>query len=173
MCPCQQRSGLAAERGSGSAGCSLPRPHRGLCSSAVGVQCCLLVLRRVQDSTSAASAPNAASAPTATPPSPAAPSQPSTSGSAIPDAGSGSRRSSGSGTGGGPGDGGPNSATSILCKWRLGGDGAQQNFLGLDRGIGALHPCSCQCLLEALHESLPVAHLGVPAQWPLELAAEG
>nr|XP_030147561.3 ubiquilin-4 isoform X1 [Taeniopygia guttata] len=70
--------------------------------------------QKVQDSTSAASAPNAASAPTATPSSPAAPSQPSTSSSAGPDAGSGSRRSSGSGTVGGPGDGGPNSAASIL-----------------------------------------------------------
>lgn len=79
----------------------------------------LLILRRVQDSTSAASAPNAAAAPTASPSSPAAPSQPSTSSSAAPDAGSGSRRSSGSGTVGGPGDGGPNSAASILCKWGL------------------------------------------------------
>lgn len=70
--------------------------------------------QKVQDPTSAASAPGAASAPTATSPSPAAPSQPSTSSSAAPDAGSGSRRSSGSGTLGGPGDGGPNSATSIL-----------------------------------------------------------
>lgn len=78
----------------------------------------LFILCRVQDSASAASAPNAASAPTATS-SPAAPSQPSTSSSAGPDAGSGSRRSSGSGTLGGPGDGGPNSAASILCKWGL------------------------------------------------------
>ncbi|NXE69260.1 UBQL4 protein, partial [Calcarius ornatus] len=70
--------------------------------------------QKVQDSTSAASAPNAASAPTASPSSPAAPSQPSTSSSAGPDAGSGSRRSSGSGSVGGPGDGGPNSAASIL-----------------------------------------------------------
>lgn len=80
----------------------------------------LFILCRVQDSTSASSAPNAASAPTASPSSPAAPSQPSTSSSAGPDAGSGSRRSSGSGSVGGPGDGGPNSAASILCKWALG-----------------------------------------------------
>lgn len=40
----------------------------------------------------------------------------------------------------------------------------KKNFLGLDQGVGVFDPCSCLCLLEALHELLPLACFGFPVQ---------